>query len=471
MKFDIKEEHLIIKPYKSNDSIHIREQKGLYQKIRRYVGWLLMIGFLVTPFIQYNGEQAILLDVAKQEFRIFAVTFWPQDFILLAGIGMVSAFSLFFITTWLGRVWCGYICPQTIWSLAYIWVEHRIEGSRNKRRSLDKSPWNANKIQKRLLKHSIWLVMSWLTATTFISYFIPTYVLYPEMLAFEWSGVVTFWVVFFAICTHGNAGWFREQFCTLFCPYARFQAVMFDSKTLIVAYDEKRGEGRAPRKRSDDPKALGLGDCVDCNLCVDVCPAGIDIRNGLQYECISCALCIDACDETMLKFNYPKGLIRYTSEDALLGKKTKPFSVKLGAYASLCILLSSLLGIWISERIPLEANIIRDRNALYRINYEGIVENTYTLKILNKSQQVMHYKINVADLELEPNDSITATDTANVNTIKEVKIAAGTMQEVPVTLSVDGYNLTKKMTNISFIIQSIEQPKVVVKKDTVFFSD
>ena len=458
MKFDIKEEHLIIKPYTSNEPIHVREQKGFYQKIRRQLGWLLMIAFLTIPFIQYNGEQAVLLDVVKQEFRIFAVTFWPQDFILLAGIGMVSAFSLFFITTWLGRVWCGYVCPQTIWTLAYVWVEHRVEGSRNQRRALEKSPWNANKIKKRVLKHSIWLVMSWLTATTFVSYFVPASTLYSEMFFFEWSWQVTFWVVFFAICTHGNAGWFREQFCTLFCPYARFQAVMFDSKTLIVAYDEKRGEGRAPRKRSDDPKALGLGDCVDCNLCVEVCPVGIDIRNGLQYECISCALCIDACDQTMAKFNYPKGLISYTSEEKLAGIATKPFTLKLASYASLSLLFIVLLGFWIDTRVPLEANIIRDRNALYRVNFEGVVENTYTLKILNKTQQPLHFDIKVEHL---PNTELALP--------KNVRIGAGVMQEIPITLAIDGFELKKKLTNFDFIVQAIEQPDIVVQKSTVFF--
>jgi len=458
MKFNIKEEHLIIKPYKSDDAIHVREQKGIYQKIRRYLGWLLMIAFLTIPFIQYNGEQAILLDVVKQEFRIFAVTLWPQDFILLACIGMVSAFSLFFITTWLGRVWCGYVCPQTIWTLAYIWVEHRVEGSRNQRRALDKSPWNAKKIQKRVLKHSIWMVMSWLTATTFISYFVPVNELYSTMFTFEWSGAVTFWVVFFAICTHGNAGWFREQFCTLFCPYARFQAVMFDSKTLIVAYDEKRGEGRGPRKRNDDPKALGLGDCVDCNLCVDVCPAGIDIRNGLQYECISCALCIDACDQVMEKFNYPKGLISYTSEQQLAGKKPKRFNLKLASYGMLSLVFIVLFGLWISSRIPLEANIIRDRNALYRVNYEGIVENTYTLKILNKSQIPLHFNIDVTNLA-----------NPEIKLPKKLLIGAGVMQEVPVTLAIDGNLLEKKSTKIEFIIQSIEQPEIKLQKSTVFF--
>ncbi len=463
MKFSIKEEHLIIKPYKSQTSVYVREQKGFYQKIRRYINWLLMFLFIALPFVQYNDQQALLLDVVKQEFRIFNLTFWPQDFILLAGIFMVAAFALFFVTTWLGRVWCGYVCPQTVWTLAYVWVEHRIEGTRNKRIALDKAPWSLNKISKKTLKHLIWQLMSLFTATTFISYFVPVNELYSTMIAFDWSGAVTFWVLFFAIATYANAGWMREHVCIHLCPYSRFQSAMFDKNTLLVAYDSKRGENRAPRKRKDDAKALGLGDCVDCNLCVDVCPAGIDIRNGIQYECINCGLCIDACDETMDKFNYPKGLISYTSEQKLAGKETKRFNLKLASYGSLSLIFTVLLGIWISNRIPLEANIIRDRNALYRVNYEGIVENTYTLKILNKSQTPLHYDIDVANIQTQLGVELELP--------KKLLIGAGVMREVPVTLAIDGMLLDKKITDIDFTIQAVEQPDIQLQKSTVFFRD
>ncbi len=458
MKFDIKEEHLIIKPYKSQTSVYVREQKGFYQRIRRYINWLLMFVFIAIPFVQFNDQQAVLLDVVKQEFRIFNLTFWPQDFILLAGIFMVAAFALFFVTTWLGRVWCGYVCPQTVWTLAYVWVEHRIEGTRNKRMALDKAPWTLSKVYKKTLKHIIWQLMSLFTATTFISYFIPVNELYSTMLTFDWSGAVTFWVLFFALATYGNAGWMREHVCIHLCPYSRFQSAMFDKNTLLVAYDAERGENRAPRKRKDDAKALGLGDCVDCNLCVDVCPAGIDIRNGIQYECINCGLCIDACDQTMERFNYPKGLISYTSEQQLAGKKSSRFNLKLVSYAGLTLMFILLLGIWIDSRIPLEANIIRDRTALFRVNYEGIVENTYTLKILNKTQQPLHFDIKVKNL----------SDT-KLNLPKNVRIAAGVMEEIPVTIALDGYELEKKITNFDFIIQAVEQPNILVQKNTVFF--
>lgn len=458
MKFNIQEEQLIIKPYKSQTSVYVREQKGFYQKFRRYINWLLMFIFIAMPFVQFNDQQALLLDVVKQEFRIFNFTFWPQDFILLAGIFLVAAFALFFVTTWLGRVWCGYVCPQTVWTLAYIWVEHRIEGTRNKRMALDRAPWTLNKAAKKTLKHVIWQLMSLFTATTFISYFVPVNELYSTMLAFDWSGAVTFWVLFFALATYANAGWMREHVCIHLCPYSRFQSAMFDKNTLLVAYDAQRGENRAPRKRKDDAEALGLGDCVDCNLCVDVCPAGIDIRNGIQYECINCGLCIDACDETMEKFNYPKGLISYTSEQKLAGKEVKRFNLKLISYGALSLLFTVLLALWISSRIPLEANIIRDRNALYRVNYEGIVENTYTLKILNKSQTPLHFNIDVIDL-----------DYPKLQLPKKLLIGAGMMREIPITLAIDGELLKKKITEISFAIQSIEQPDIQLQKSTVFF--
>ncbi|MBL4764167.1 MAG: cytochrome c oxidase accessory protein CcoG [Colwellia sp.] len=464
MMYNFKEEQLIIKPHKSEQSIYIREQKGVYQTYRRLLSWLLMITFITIPFLQYQGQQAVLFDIGMQQFRVFSLTFWPQDFVLLAGILMLAAFALFFVTTWLGRVWCGYVCPQTIWTLAYVWVEHRIEGKRNQRKALDKAPWSLDKLKKKTLKHSIWLLMSFLTATTFISYFIPVNSLYVDLLSFNWTALITFWVLFFTLCTYGNAGWLREKVCIDMCPYARFQSAMFDKNTLLVAYDAQRGESRGARKLKDNAQQLkqqqGLGDCVDCNLCVEVCPTGIDIRNGMQYECINCALCIDACDETMSRFNYKKGLISYTSENALTGEKPQGISFKLIAYASFCLVCTIAMTLWINARIPLEASILRDRNTLYSVNYQGIIENTYTLKILNKSQQPLHFSINVPELEVEI-----------LELPQKLLIKPGAMQTVPLTLAIDGNNLENKMTHISFIIQAIEQPSILLKRKTIFFRD
>lgn len=460
MKFDIKEEDLIIKPYKSEGPIYVRQQKGIYQQLRQRIGWILMLVFIAIPFIPYNGQQAVLLDVANQQFRIFNVTLFPQDFTLLAWIFMAGAFALFFITTWLGRVWCGYTCPQTVWMMMFIWVEEKIEGSRNQRIKLDKSSMSKDKLLKKCAKHSVWLLISFLTATSFMAYFVPVGTLYGELITLEWSGIISFWVFLFAICTYGNAGFLREKMCIYMCPYSRFQSVMFDKDTLVVAYDEKRGESRGRRKRKDDPKQLGLGDCVDCNLCVEVCPAGIDIRNGLQYECINCGACIDACDQTMDKFGYDKGLISYTSEHQLEGKQTDKFRLKLVGYGTFTIMIFVVMAIWMALRVPIEASILRDRNTLYRVNYEGLVENTYTFRVTNKTQRTLNYSV-----------TLNNEDIYSLSIPKSISIPAGEMLQFPVTVSADSYDLKRKVTEISFSIYSVNQPDIRIEKESKFYSN
>lgn len=460
MKFDIKEEDMIIKPYNTPGPIYIREQKGFFQQIRRNLGWLLMLMFIAIPWIQYKGEQAVLLDVATQKFTIFGLTLLPQDFMILALLFMVGAFALFFVTNWLGRVWCGYTCPQTIWMLMFSWVEQRIEGTRNQRIKLDKSPWSTLKWRKKITKHAAWLVISLLTATSFMAYFIPAKSLYLEMFTLQWSGITSFWVFLFAFCTYGNAGFLREKMCNVACPYSRFQSVMFDKDTLVVSYDAKRGENRGPRKRKADPKALNLGDCVDCNLCVEVCPAGIDIRNGLQYECINCGLCIDACDDTMDKFGYQKGLIKYASEKQLEGKKTNPFRLKLVGYGVLTGVLIISMVAWVLQRTPIEASVLRDRNALYRVNYEGLVENPYTLTIINKTQQSLHYGVAIEGLPV-----------ATLSAPSSILVLPGVMKKIPVTVTADGYDIATKVTPVSFVITAVENPDIAITKTSQFYKN
>ncbi|MCG7547689.1 cytochrome c oxidase accessory protein CcoG [Pseudoalteromonas sp. Of7M-16] len=460
MKFDIKEEDMIIKPYKQEGPIYIREQKGFFQKVRRYLGWILMFVFVAIPWIPYKGQQAILLDVASQQFRIFGQTFLPHDFMILAWIFMAGAFGLFFVTNWLGRVWCGYTCPQTIWMLMFTWVEHRVEGTRNQRIKLDKASWGAQKAARKVTKHAIWLVISLFTATSFMAYFVPAKTLYMDMFTLEWSGLVSFWVFLFAFCTYGNAGFLREKMCNVACPYSRFQSVMFDKDTLVVTYDAQRGEHRGPRKRKSDHKAKGLGDCVDCNLCVEVCPAGIDIRNGLQYECINCGLCIDACDDTMHKFGYPTGLIKYASENQVGGKTSSPFRLKLIGYAGLFAVIVATMAIWAFNRTPIEASVIRDRNALYRVNFEGLVENPYTLSIINKTQQTLHYQV-----------SFNGLQGAELSAPQEIEIQGGKMLLVPVTIAADGYDIQRKRTPIQFTISANEDSSISITKDSYFYKN
>ncbi|GHF78362.1 cytochrome c oxidase accessory protein CcoG [Thalassotalea marina] len=458
MKFDVQSENLIIKPYKNEKATYVREQKGRFQRMRRNAGWFLMLLFVLIPWIPYHGRQAVLLDFGAQQFHIFSITFFPQDLTALAALFMVGAFALFFITTWLGRIWCGFLCPQTVWMFMYIWVEEKVEGSRNQRIKLDNSPMSWNKFKKKATKHSIWLFMSLLTSLTFMSYFIPAKSLYVDLFSLEWSSIVTFWVALFAMCTYGNAGFLREKMCIYMCPYSRFQSAMFDKNTMLIAYDADRGESRGRRKRNDDPKALSLGDCVDCNLCVEVCPAGIDIRNGLQYECISCAACVDACDQTMERFNYNKGLISFTSENALAGNKVSVFRPKILAYASITTVMVCLMAFFVATRVPIEANILRDRTVLYRTNFDGSVENSYQLKLTNKQQFADEYTIRVAGME-----------NASLNLTKPIAAGAHEMVVVPFTITVPEEAISKKISELELIIENKNQ-EVSVHKPTRFYS-
>ncbi|MFC3031204.1 cytochrome c oxidase accessory protein CcoG [Pseudoalteromonas fenneropenaei] len=458
MKFDIDKNSLIINPYHSEGHIYVREQKGYWQKIRRGLSWFLMILFIAIPWLNYQGQQAFLLDIGAQHFRVFGMTFLPQDLMILAWLFMAAAFALFFVTNWLGRVWCGFICPQTIWMLMFTWVEHRVEGTRNQRIKLDKADWSAEKLAKKSIKHGAWLVIAFLTATTFMTYFIPARNLYVELFAGTWSGLTWFWVGLFTLCTYGNAGWLREKMCTVACPYARFQSVMFDKDTKLVTYDAARGENRGPRKRKANSGELGLGDCVDCNLCVEVCPAGIDIRNGLQYECINCGLCIDACNDTMSKFAYAPGLIRFSSENSMIGKISRAANLKRVGYASLTLLTLGVMVVWLNLRMPIEVSVIRDRNALFRVDYTGLVENPYTLSIINKTQQPLHYQLSVQGVTIK-----------EFKAPEQILIEAGEMSLVPVTIIAEPWELAHKVTEIEFVINAIEDPTISIVKSSYFY--
>lgn len=373
--------------------IHVREQKGVFQRLRQNFNSFLIAIFFLIPFINYQGRQAILFDVTEQQFYFFNITLWPQDFTVLAWFFMAAAFGLFFVTVYWGRVWCGFLCPQTAWTFIYMWVEAKVEGNHHHRAALDKAPWSLSKVRKRVTKHVVWIFIALLTGCGFIGYFMPARELYIDIFTASsgfWTGT---WVWFFAICTYLNAGWMREMMCLHCCPYSRFQAVMFDANTKTVSYDAARGESRGPRKRSQQTE---LGDCVDCNLCVDVCPTGIDIRNGLQYECINCGACVDACNQTMDKFGYAPNLISFTSENTLNKKsKTNFLSLKSLGYASALLIMVALIISDLSHLKNIQLNVIRDRQALYREVGIDKVENSYQLKIRNKTQQMAFYQISI----------------------------------------------------------------------------
>jgi len=425
--------------------LYVRSISGFFQRMRTVSLWALMIGYFATPWINLGGHQAVWFDLPTRQFHIWGITFWPQDFILLSWLMIIAAFGLFTITTLAGRVWCGYTCPQTAWTLIFMWVEEKVEGSRNQRIKLDKAPLSANKFTRKAIKHSLWLLISLATGIAFVGYFYPIRDLVPDLLSLDIeSSWAIFWLGFFTLATYGNAGWLREQVCTHMCPYARFQAVMFDQDTLIVSYDEKRGErgsGRGTRKKGLDPVKEGIGDCIDCNLCVQVCPVGIDIRDGLQYQCISCALCVDACDEIMDKMDYEPGLIRYTNEHALEGNQVHILRPKLIGYALALITMMLVFGYTVLNRVPLELDVMRDRGALYTNTSDGRVQNSYRVKIMNMSQQAHDFTITLSGL-----------DKSELAGKTQLRLENGEVGALPMSIKVSSWELKRSRTDVTFTV-------------------
>jgi polyferredoxin len=467
--------------YASEAKVYPREVRGRLDRLRRLAVFVLLGMYYLAPWINWGGHQAVLFDLPARKFYILGLTFWPQDFILLSLLLMIAAYSLFFFTALAGRLWCGYACPQTVWTETFLWIEQAIEGDRNKRMKLDAGPWTREKLVRKGGKHAAWLLFALWTGFTFVGFFTPIRELAartPFIAApgWGWGGWETFWILFYSLATWGNAGFLREQVCKYMCPYARFQSAMFDRNTLIIAYDPMRGEPRGPRKKgiasvferarglidkataydyvfraahhpsAADARAQArgttavadagmhaeplpkfepeqLGDCVDCTICVQVCPTGIDIRNGLQYECIACGACIDACDEVMAKVGYPKGLIRYTTQNAIDGQPGRVLRPRILVYGALLVLLLAGWGWGVLNRAPLIVEVLRDRNALYRETMDGI-ENGYTLKLVNKTDRAQRFRIAIE----------APVGFQLVGAPAEVQVGAGQVQALPVTV-------------------------------------
>lgn len=399
--------------------------------------WITQIVFYGVPWLQWGERQAVLLDIGTHRFYIFGLVLYPQDLIYLVVILIIAALALFLFTAVAGRLWCGFACPQSVYTKIFLWVERLVEGDRAARLRLDASKLNRNKLFKKTLKHSIWISFSIWTGFTFLGYFTPIRDLLQSILQLHLSPWETFWICFYGFATYGNAGFLREQICKHMCPYARFQSAMFDNDTLIVTYDEKRGEPRSGRSRKIDAKQSGLGDCIDCNFCVQVCPVGIDIRNGLQYECISCGLCVDACNSIMDKMEYPRGLIRFSTQNALthqwssqqvLKKILRP---RVLIYTGLLLLMSAGLVYSLVTRVPFKVDVIRDRGVMSRIVSGGKVENVYQMQITNASEQVENYKISVSGLEglsLASNTEFTVNAAESRMVAVSLQIADGSIK-------------------------------------------
>lgn len=425
--------------YEQSQKIYPRQVHGTFAVLRVVTVFFLLGLFYILPWVPYDGHQSVLFDLPARKFYVFGLTFWPQDFLLLTLLMMMAALTLFFFTTIAGRLWCGYACPQTVWTEVFLWMERMIEGDRPKRMKLDAAPWSARKLRIKATKQLAWISFAAVTGFTFVSFFTPALSLSEKLMNLSLGPWETFWMVFYAFATYGNAGYMREQVCKYMCPYARFQSAMFDKDTLIVSYDTERGEPRGSRRSGTDLNSAGLGSCIDCTLCVQVCPTGIDIRDGLQYECIGCSSCIDVCNTVMDRMGYERGLIRYTTEHALENKPSRIVRPRTLIYGGLLALVGTIFLTILVNRDPMALDIIRDRNQLYR-ERGGFIENVYTLKIINLADSAHEFRLNVNGIA---NAELSGLDGS-------LNVAAGHVSELPVVVRAREADLTAQSIAISF---------------------
>jgi cytochrome c oxidase accessory protein FixG len=443
--------------------IYPRAVSGIFNNWRVALVIITQLVYYGLPWLSWNGRQAVLFDLDARKFYLFDLVLWPQDFVWFAALLIISALGLFLFTAIAGRLWCGYACPQTVYTELFMWLEGWFEGDYKKQQKLNSQPWNGEKILRRGGKHLAWVVLALWTGVTLVGYFTPMTVLLKEIATWTMGPWETFWVFFYAFATWGFAGIMREQVCKYMCPYARFQSVMFDQDTLIITYDYRRGDPRGQRKKGADYKAQGLGDCVDCGICVQVCPTGIDIRNGLQYMCIGCAACVDACDQVMAKMNYPKGLIRYSTENAIDGKYADKDIVKHTFRPRTLFYSAILLGIvvafvWtLALRIPLRVDVIRDRQTLSQEVANGNIENLYRLQIINMDDRRHAYRI-----------SAKGVDGLKLTNGGRVEIDALGTANVSVALEASRLALNKPSQAIVFEIVAEDDAKIVREAKSSF---
>lgn len=448
--------------FEERKKIYPRTQHGWFQNWRWALVFFTQFLFYGGAWFSWNDRQAVLFDLVTRKFYIFGLVLWPQDFIYLAVLLVISALALFLFTAIAGRLFCGYACPQTVYTEIFLWVEAKVEGDRNARVKLDSGAWTAKKFSLKTIKHTIWLLIALWTGFTFVGYFTPIRDLALEVFQFSLGPWESFWLFFYGFATYGNAGFMREQVCKYMCPYARFQSAMFDKDTLIVTYDTARGEPRGSRNKKVDYKEQGLGSCVDCSICVQVCPTGIDIRDGLQYECIACGACIDGCDQVMDKMGYERGLIRYTTEHALKHKMTKSamwqrvFRLRTLIYSAALLMIIVTASISLAYRVPLKVDVLRDR-AMPKISEVGAIENVYRLQIMNTQESPRTYRI-----------SVKGTVGARIMNEDRITIKAASSHAFPVRVSVPAGVLATGSNRIRFVVIDEENPRVMVNEKAVF---
>ena len=450
--------------YEKHKTIYARSVQGVFNNWRWVMVFFSQLLFYGMCWLDWGGRQAVLFHLVERKFYILGMVFWPQDAIYLAILLVISAYSLFLVTAIGGRLFCGYACPQTVYTEIFMWIERKIEGDRSARMKLDAQPMSARKFSLKLTKHALWLVVAAWTGFTFVGYFTPIRELAASILSFSLGGWEVFWLFFYSGFLYLMAGFMREQMCKFLCPYARFQGVMFDPDTLIITYDAARGEPRGIRRKNVDAAEKKLGDCVDCSLCVQVCPTGIDIRNGLQYECIACAACIDACDTVMDKVGLPRGLVRYSTENALakhysardiLRHLLRPRTL---VYSSILLLIVSVASWSLATRMPLKVDVLRDRSMLYREADDERIENVFTLRVMNTDEAPHRYEIIISGIEGVRIEGETV-----------IEVPAVSSKSLLVVASVEEGKGKKGSNPIAFDIRAQQNDKITVHEKASFF--
>jgi cytochrome c oxidase accessory protein FixG len=454
----------VVKMYAAREEIYPREVQGRYASLRWFFVWATQLLFYGLPWLSWNGRQAVLFDLGARKFYIFGIVLWPQDFIYLAALLIISAYWLFLFTAIFGRVWCGFTCPQTVYTEIFMWIERKIEGSRSARMRLDRQPASVAKFLRKLAKHLSWGAVALWTGFTFVGYFTPIHVLAASVMSLGLGPWEWFWVLFYSFATYGNAGWMREQVCKYMCPYARFQSAMFDKDSLIITYDQERGEPRGARSKSDPDSTKALGDCIDCSMCVQVCPTGIDIRKGLQYECIGCAACVDACNSVMDKIGAPRGLVRYWTDHAMKFRWSTDqilrhtFRPRVVIYSVVLLVIVSVFFGTLLTRTPLKMDVIRDRGSMGREIEDGMIENVYRLQIMNTEEGAHRYRISVSGIE-----------GIAVQGVTEVSLASTESRGVPVNIRIPAGVGEKGSNKIQITLTDVDNPDIQVREKAVFF--
>ena len=450
--------------YEKRKTIYARSVSGVFNNWRWIMVAFTQILFYGACWLDWGGRQAVLFHLAERKFYIFGMVFWPQDAIYLAVLLVISAYLLFLATAVGGRLFCGYACPQTVYTEIFMWIERKIEGDRSARIKLDMQPMSARKARLKATKHALWLIVSAWTGFTFVGYFTPIRELGASIAAFSLGGWEVFWLFFYSGFLYMMAGFMREQMCKYLCPYARFQGVMFDPDTLIITYDAERGEPRGPRRKNAPAAQANLGDCVDCGLCVQVCPTGIDIRNGLQYECIACAACIDACDSVMDKVGLPRGLVRYSTENALVKHYSAGEIVRhllrprTLVYSTILLLIIAAAGWSLASRETLKVDVLRDRSMLYREAEDERIENVFTLRVMNTDEAAHRYEV-----------AVSGVDGIRLEGGAAIEVPAASSKSVLVVASVEDGKGKKGSNPIVFDIKALDGGKASVREKSSFF--